>query len=484
MELQTKVAQAVHVLNHDSQSCNRVAANQWLVQFQQTDAAWEVATSILTSNFHQQFVCDFEVEFFAAQILKRKIQNEGNYLQMGAKDALLNALLLAAKRFSLGPPQLLTQICLALSALMLHAVEHGEPIEKLFCSLQSLENHDEGNIAVLEMLTVLPEVVEDQNTDYRTSSAQRREYGRELLSHTPVVLEFLHRQSEMSFDSSIQLQGRHRKILRCLLSWVRAGCFSEIPPNSLAGHPLLSFVFNSLQVSSSFELAIEVLTELVSRHECIPQVLLCKVGFLRDVLLLPALNSGDETVISGLACFLSEIGHAAPSLITEASPEAFVLTDALLSCASFPSEDWEIADSTLQFWCSLAGYILGLDVDHGENVKSVKILFFPVFSALLDALLLRSQVDDSTFYGEGVMIDLPGTLEQFRMNLTELLVDVCQLLGSAAFIQKIFLGGWPSNSVHIPWKEVEAKMFALNAVSTMNQNLCSNICIVLLLSHT
>ncbi|XP_059294401.1 transportin MOS14 isoform X3 [Lycium ferocissimum] len=463
MELQMKVAQAVHVLNHDSQSCNRVAANQWLVQFQQTDAAWEVATSILTSNYHHPFVSDFEVEFFAAQILKRKIQNEGSYLQMGAKDALLNALLLAAKRFSLGPPQLLTQICLALSALMLHAVEHGKPIEKLFCSLQSLENHDEGNVAVLEMLTVLPEVVEDQNTDYRTSSAQRREYGRELLSHTSVVLEFLHRQSDMSFDSSVQLQGRHRKILRCLLSWVRAGCFSEIPPSSLAGHPLLSFVFNSLQVSSSFDLAIEVLTELVSRHECIPQVLLCKVGFLRDVLLLPALNSGDETVISGLACFLSEIGHAAPSLITEASPEAFVLTDALLSCVSFPSEDWEIADSTLQ--CSLAGYILGLDVDSGENVKSVKVLFFPVFSALLDALLLRSQVDDSTFYGEGVMVDLPDSLEQFRMNLMELLVDVCQLLGSTAFIQKIFLGGWTSNSLHIPWKEVEAKMFALNAIA-------------------
>ncbi|XP_016561762.2 transportin MOS14 isoform X3 [Capsicum annuum] len=446
MELQTKVAQAVHVLNHDSQSCNRVAANQWLVQFQQTDAAWEVATSILTSNYHHQFVSEFELEFFAAQILKRKIQNEGSYLQMGAKDALLNALLLAAKRFSLGPPQLLTQICLALSALMLHAVEHGKPIEKLFCSLQSLENHDEGNIAVLEMLTVLPEVVEDQNTDFRTSSAQRREYGRELLSHTSVVLEFLHRQSDMSFDSSILLQSRHRKILRCLLSWVRAGCFSEIPPNSLAGHPLLSFVFNSLQVSSSFDLAIEVLTELVSRHECIPQVLLCKVGFLRDVLLLPALNNGDETVISGLACFLSEIGHAAPSLITEASPEAFVLTDALLRC-------------------SLAAYILGLDVDHGENVKSVKILFFPVFSALLDALLLRSQVDNSTFYGEGVMVDLPDTLEQFRMNLTELLVDICQLLGSAAFIQKIILGGWTSNNVHIPWKEVEAKMFALNAIA-------------------
>lgn len=69
-----KVAQAVHVLNHDTQSCNRVSANQWLVQFQQTDAAWEVATSLLTADHpHFSFVSDFEVEFFAAQILRRKV---------------------------------------------------------------------------------------------------------------------------------------------------------------------------------------------------------------------------------------------------------------------------------------------------------------------------------------------------------------------------------------------------------------------------
>lgn len=36
-----------------------------------------------------------------------QIQNEGSYLQSGAKDALLNALLLAAKRFSSGPHQVL-----------------------------------------------------------------------------------------------------------------------------------------------------------------------------------------------------------------------------------------------------------------------------------------------------------------------------------------------------------------------------------------
>ncbi|KAL4652677.1 hypothetical protein ACB092_01G249100 [Castanea dentata] len=486
MELQMKVAEAVHVLNHDTQSCNRVAANQWLVHFQQTDAAWEVATSILTSSppppppphspsssasaSASASAADSELEFFAAQILKRKIQNEGCFLQLGAKDALLNALLVAAKRFSSsGPPQLLTQICLALSALILRGVENGKPIEQLFYSLQNLQSQEDGNIAVLEMLTVLPEEVFDtHNTDSKLTSALRTQYCRELLSHTPVVLEFLLQQSEKSFDAATaQLHGheRSRKILRCLLSWVRAGCFSEIPQGSLPAHPLLNFVFGSLQVLSSFDLAIEVLIELVSRHEGLPQFLLCRVHFLKEVLLLPALTKGDEKVIGGLACLLSEIGQAAPSLIVEASAEALSLADALLRCVAFPSEDWEIADSTLQFWSSLASYILGLEEDSTKSRKHVEEMFSSLFSALLDALLSRAQVDESIFNDERGNPDLPDGLIHFRMNLVELLVDICQLLSSATFIQKLFIGGWTSANVPIPWTEVESKLFALNVVA-------------------
>lgn len=131
MELQRKVAEAIHVLNHDPESSNRVAANQWLVQFQLTPAAWDVSTSLLTSPI----VSLFDLQFFAAQILRRKvltfssdsqfrllkdtlfsnplfvlgfqIQNEASNLQSTAKDALLNALLLAAKRYSSGVPQVL-----------------------------------------------------------------------------------------------------------------------------------------------------------------------------------------------------------------------------------------------------------------------------------------------------------------------------------------------------------------------------------------
>uniref|UniRef100_M4DTF7 Exportin-1/Importin-beta-like domain-containing protein n=1 Tax=Brassica campestris TaxID=3711 RepID=M4DTF7_BRACM len=89
MELQRKVAEAIHVLNHDPQSSNRVAANQCLV------------------------------------------------------------------------PQLLTQICLALSALLLHADLYSKPFDKLMFALQSLQAHDEGNVVLLELLTVLPEEISD-----------------------------------------------------------------------------------------------------------------------------------------------------------------------------------------------------------------------------------------------------------------------------------------------------------------------------------
>ncbi|THG12224.1 hypothetical protein TEA_011842 [Camellia sinensis var. sinensis] len=137
------------------------------------------------------------------------------------------------------------------------------------------------------------------------------------------------------------------------------------------------------------------------------QVLLCRVGFLK-VLLLPALTNGDEKVIGGLACLMSEIGQAAPSLIVEASPEALALADALLSdnygfnvplkmVSMVPLKMINLAlhdfNASCGFYVVLScNYILGLDVNSGKNKKIAEDMFFSVFSALLDALLLRAQM--------------------------------------------------------------------------------------------
>ncbi|GAB2236248.1 hypothetical protein Droror1_Dr00027987 [Drosera rotundifolia] len=470
MELQIKVAQAVNVLNHDAQSCNRVAANQWLIQFQQTDAAWEVATSILTSSDHLRrlfphLFADFEVEFFAAQILKRKINNEAHSLHSEAKDMLLNAILLAATRFSSGPPQILTQICLALSGLILRAAEHKKPIELLFQNLQTLLSQD-CHIAVLEMLTVLPqEIIEDQSTDDSLNSAQRGQLSQELLSHTCMVLQFLHQQSEKSIEDIGRLHETNRRILRCLLSWVRAGCFTQVPRGSLPSHPLVNYVFHSLQVASSIDLAIEVLVELVSRHEELPQVLLSRVQYLKDVLLMPALTSGNEEVVGGLACLMSETGQAAPSLIVQASKEALILVESLLSCVAFPSEDWDIPDSTLQFWCCLASYIIKLDEQDVNMRLEAEKVFIPIFLALLDSLLLRAQADHLSYGTDGGSHELSDGLLNFRTSVAELLIEICHLLGSNAYMQKVSLGDCISERLAINWAQVEAKLFAVNAVA-------------------
>ncbi|VAI05522.1 unnamed protein product [Triticum turgidum subsp. durum] len=411
-DLQAQLAAAVHALNHASHPSARLAANQWLVGLQRSPQAWALAVSLLASADHPSPSAD--LLFFAAQMLRRKIQSPDYSLPDNAAQ-LLDALLVAARRFCLAPPRLLTQICLALAALALRA-EGG--VDGLFARMPHLPDP-----ALLELLTVLPEeVAQDESGDTGVDSATRCRFTRELLTHAPAVLEFLLAQSEKpAAADGVPLHERNHRILRCLLSWVRAGCFSGAPVSALVAHPLLTFAFNSLQAFFSFEVAIEVMTELVSQYQ-------------------------------------------APGLVAEGSNEALSLSDALLRCVAFSSEDWEIAESTLQFWCSLAHCILGIDEQTSKR-NATQELFLPVFSSLLDALLFRAQIIDIDEHCTGRASSIPDGLVQFRLNLEELLVDICLLLGAPAYINKLLSSGWGLASQSIPWKEVEVRMYALSMVA-------------------
>ncbi|TVU23300.1 hypothetical protein EJB05_25656, partial [Eragrostis curvula] len=457
-ELQAQLAAAVHALNHDANPSARLAANQWLLALQRSPQGWAVATALLAAPDPPP---PADLLFFAAQMLRRKIQSPGPALPgAGLAPQLLDALLLAARRFSAAPAprQLLTQICLALSALALRA-EGG--VDGLFARMPHLPAP-----AVLELLTVLPEeAAQDQGGDTGVDAAARCRFTREVLAHAPAVIEFLHSQSENvpADDDGVPVHERNRRILRCLLSWVRVGCFLETPATTLATHPLLTFAFNSLQVSFSFDVAIEVMTELVSQHQELPEAFLNKMPYIREVLLLPALASRSEKIVAGLACLMCEVGQAAPALVAEGGSQALALADALLRCVAFTSDDWEIADSTLQFWCTLAHFILGIDVKTAKR-NVVQELFLPVFSSLLDALLFRAQIDTDE-HGADEAPCIPDGLAHFRMNLEELLVDICLLLGAPAYINKLFSRGWDFSSQSVPWKAVEVRMYALSMVA-------------------
>ncbi|CAH1414880.1 unnamed protein product [Lactuca virosa] len=95
----------------------------------------------------------------------------------------------------------------------------------------------------------------------------------------------------------------------------------------------------------------------------------------------------------------------------------------------------EFVGKTTSSRCSLASNIVQMDDEITENSKHVKDVFSPVFLALLDSLLSRSQ----------------------RSNVVSF--EVCCVFA------KDFFGGWLSSNVQIPWKEVETRMYALNVVA-------------------
>lgn len=77
--------------------------------------------------------------------------------------------------------QLLTQVCVALSAMVLRADEWRKPVDQLFASLNELQGQGTGSNAVLELLTVLPEeVIEDQSVLSSVDSGRRWQFTQEV----------------------------------------------------------------------------------------------------------------------------------------------------------------------------------------------------------------------------------------------------------------------------------------------------------------
>ncbi|KAH7302716.1 hypothetical protein KP509_23G084200 [Ceratopteris richardii] len=390
-------------------------------------------------------------------------------LQAEYRSALQAALLVAAKKYSAGPPQLLTQICLALSALVLRAVELKKPVEQIFGSLSETQVHGMYSHAILELLTVLPEeVIEENVVNVLVDSDRRWHFRQELLSHVDIVLDFLLHQAKVEIALKSEMHEKHRKVLRGLLSWVRVGCFLEIPQSSLPSHPLLGFVFDSLLVPILFDLAIEVLIELVNRHEVLPQTLLLRMEWFEEALLLPAIDLKNDHAVGGLACLFSEIGQSAPMLIAAGSREAFILTDAVLRCLTYSKHDLEIADSTLNFWCTIIEFILGLN-NKGEKEEAVSA-FIPVFTVLLDALFCKAMVSDYSAQELDGTGHLPDDLLGFRRNLEELLTNICCFLGPREFLMKVLNGPWTTLDSELSLAMVEVRLFTLNTVAVVLEN--------------
>jgi transportin-3 len=75
---------------------------------------------------------------------------------------------------------------------VLRAAEARKPVEQLFASLNELQGQGTGSNAVLELLTVLPEeVLEDQSLLSSVDSSRRSQFSNEVRKFELLVLYFL-----------------------------------------------------------------------------------------------------------------------------------------------------------------------------------------------------------------------------------------------------------------------------------------------------
>lgn len=86
--------------------------------------------------------------------------------------------------------QLLTQICIALSALVVRADEATKTIDQLFASLHELQGQGSGSNAVLELLTVLPEEVLEDQSFLSVDSGRTSQFPLEVRTHESLIREY------------------------------------------------------------------------------------------------------------------------------------------------------------------------------------------------------------------------------------------------------------------------------------------------------
>ena len=115
-ELGQKLLSACNVLySPNSNSKARKAADEWLNNFRCTSEAWEISHHLLSQGSNAGI--GQEVLFFAAQTLHTKIRSDFEQLPTTSHGQLCQSIIQHVCNFSAGPRNVLTKLCLALSAL-------------------------------------------------------------------------------------------------------------------------------------------------------------------------------------------------------------------------------------------------------------------------------------------------------------------------------------------------------------------------------
>nr|XP_025629217.1 transportin MOS14 isoform X2 [Arachis hypogaea] len=421
MDLQNTVKEALNALYHHPDDAVRMQADRYLQDFQRTLDAWQVADNLLHDSSS-----NLETLIFCSQTLRSKVQRDFEELPSTAFRPLRDSLNNLLKKFHKGHPKVRTQISIAVAALAVHvpAEDWGDGgIVKWL--RDEMDSHPEYIPGFLELLTVLPEVLE------------------------------------------------------AFASWLRLK--HGIPGSVLSTHPLVLTALSSLNSEFLSEASVNVISELihytaaggvdgVSANMPLIQVIVPKVMNLKTQL---SDSTKDEEDVKAIARLFADMGDSYVELIATGPNESMLIVHALLEVASHP--EYDIASMTFNFWHSLQlnltrresniQYVNEASIEAERNRRL--LVFRPAYESLVSLVSFRVQYPED--YQDLSYEDLKE-FKQTKYAVADVLTDAASVLGGDATLRILYMKlleavSGHGNNEHKDWRPAEAALFCIRAIS-------------------
>ncbi|KAJ1408901.1 armadillo-type protein [Ochromonadaceae sp. CCMP2298] len=420
-------------------------ANEWLVEFERSAAAWEVADFLVREEVGSY-------RFFGAKFLYSKLQRQ--YVQLDASSGamLTQSIVGHILRLSQEPTVELNvcrYLCLALATLALQMNQSGI-LQQILQWLNPIITTCPS--VLLELLIVLPEEAYNHSVDVPAST--RNYFIQQLSDSAGDVLNFL-ASLWPSVPPPVQA-----KLLVCASKWIDT---THLPSSFIVPHPIYKHVLDQLRAQTpgeAFEAAVDATIVIIQRFQCrdprvletaIPAIvslkgmwagLLSRIGPARTA---EDVDEEDLHTCRALCRIFTETAESCMDMFIAVGAAPMQQADIigqLIECCKIEF-DPSIGRIPLKFFYELAMMVKApsdspssSQTDHFEDSSgpssaeraALNAQYVPVYQCLLEIAMARMMLAPALLQDSGKISEEAGDL---RAEWRETVLDCCYVLGGS-----------------------------------------------------
>ncbi|WFD30101.1 Nuclear import receptor [Malassezia sp. CBS 17886] len=442
----TAVLEALRQLYSNPDSGAKASANTALQRFQKMPEAWTTANELLLAQ-----ELPLESRLFAAQTFRSKAMFDLEELPDDARVALRDTLLHALTMYARGPRVVQTQLCLALAALALQMPDGLWP-RVVPAMVERFGAQPETVGVLLEFLSVLPEEVSMNHRIPIDNAAYHERVPQLLTQQSATVMQVL----AMYIQADGVTEAIQQTVFHCLRSWLKSG---EVSALQLADTPLLAFAFDALGSEPLFDIAVDVLCDVINETQEIDEnmrvieELLPRIQALRPALLQAG---DDEDRVRGLCRVFVQAGETYHTLLLQHASALLPVVQAVLDCASY--HDLDIVQITFRFWYLLATHVHKADAAGDPAAAAFCVVYEQLFAIVVRHLCFPD--DEQALTGQE-----RDDFRSFRHYMGDTLKDCCYVLSAEACLQRsLQMVEAALAAPAFRWQDVEAPLFSMRSM--------------------